>query len=339
MDVIMRTIITSAVFGLITTAALAQETASPLAEQFEPKKENYDLPLVFSEDFEAGNANRWEPTDKSAWTVKDQGGNKVYALIKKRSDFTPRVRSPYNRSLVKDVEVRDFVMDVKLQSTHPDYAHRDLCLFFGYQNDSHLYYVHFGKKTDDHANQIFIVNGSDRKKISTKTTPGTNWDNEWHHARIARHAKSGGIAVFFDDMQTPVMTAKDKTFTSGRIGVGSFDDTGQFDHVTIYGNKPRPPLGKVQGAITLNGRPLEGAKVMFNPKDGRFKAMAITDENGRYHLTTFDLNDGALLGTNQVFISIKHRGQEQLPAKYNAESSLKAEVKNGNNEFDFELED
>jgi hypothetical protein len=103
-----------------------------------------------------------------------------------------------------------------------------------------LYYVHFGKKTDDHANQIFIVNESDRKKISTKTTPGTDWNDEWHHARIVRDAETGKIEVFFDDMKTPVMTAVDRTFTTGRVGVGSFDDTGQFDHVALYGTKVEP---------------------------------------------------------------------------------------------------
>ena len=155
----------------------------------------------------------------------------------KRRAISTRPRGRRSIALVKDVVVESFVFDVHLQSTHPDYGHRDLCLFFGYQDDSHLYYVHFGKKTDDHANQIFIVNASDRKKISTKTTPGTDWNDEWHHARIVRDAESGKIEVYFDDMKTPVMTAVDRTFTTGRVGVGSFDDTGQFDQILLYGNK------------------------------------------------------------------------------------------------------
>jgi hypothetical protein len=226
-----------AVFCLLATALRAQEPYPPLKREFQPKKTMHDLPLVFSDDFESGKAEHWEPTDKTAWKVVDQAGNKVYALIKKKSDFKTPVRSPFNRSLVKDVNVESFVFDLEVQSTHPDYAHRDLCLFFGYQDDSHLYYVHFGKKTDDHANQIFIVNESDRKKISTKTTPGTDWNDEWHHARIVRDAASGKIEVYFDDMKTPVMIAEDKTFTTGRVGVGSFDDTGQFDHIALYGTK------------------------------------------------------------------------------------------------------
>ena len=51
--------------------------------------------------------------------------------------------------------------------------------------------AHLGKKTDDHANQIFIVNAAPRQKISTTTTPGTNWDDAWHHVKIVRRVADG----------------------------------------------------------------------------------------------------------------------------------------------------
>jgi hypothetical protein len=197
------------------------------------------LPLILREDFSAG-ADRWETTDKTAWELRTEGDKRVFALIKNVSDFTPPVRSPFNRALLKEVVVSDFVLDVKLKSTVRDYDHRSLCLFFGYNDDSHLYYVHFGKKTDDHANQVFIVNEQPRTKISLKTTPGTDWDDEWHHARIVRNAASGEILVYFDDMKTPVMRAVDKTFPTGRVGIGSFDDAGLFESVTLYGTKAKP---------------------------------------------------------------------------------------------------
>lgn len=199
-----------------------------------------EVPLLVTEDFEHG-VKKWEPTDESAWKTKLEDKNEVYSLIKKKSDYEPPVRSPYNRCLLKNIVVSDFVMDVDFKSTIPDYDHRSLCLFFGYQDPSHFYYVHFGKKTDDHANQIFIVNEKPRTKISTKTTPGTPWDDEWHHARITRDVKTGEIAVYFDDMKTPVMTATDKTFASGQIGIGSFDDTGDFDNLKLWGNVVEKP--------------------------------------------------------------------------------------------------
>ena len=104
-----------------------------------------------------------------------------------------------------------------------------------------MYYVHLGQKTDDHANQIFIVNNEPRKKISTKTTEGTKWDNQWHHVRVVRDVDSGKIEVFFDNMTEPVMTAVDQTFKWGQIGIGSFDDTGNFDNVRVYGKKVEKP--------------------------------------------------------------------------------------------------
>ena len=200
-----------------------------------PVRSMNGLPLLFSENFESGSADNWEPTDASAWRIVKQGKNTAYSLIKKRSDYNPPHRTPYNQAILKNISVKSFVLDVQLQSTHPDYGHRDLCLFFGKQDDGHLYYVHLGKKMDPHANNIFIVNGADRKSISIKTTQGTNWDDNWHHARVVRNIEDGSINIYFDDMETPAMTAKDKNFLWGKVGIGSFDDTGTFDDILLFG--------------------------------------------------------------------------------------------------------
>jgi hypothetical protein len=192
-------------------------------------------PLLFSDDFTKG-ADRWEPTDANAWRVVETKRGKVYSQIR-QSKYDPPHRSPFNFSLIKDINVADLVLETRVQSTVKDYPHRDVCLFFGYQDPAHFYYVHLGKKTDEHSNQIFIVNGEPRKKISTKTTEGTNWDDEWHDIKIVRHVGDGTIEVFFDDMKKPVMTAKDKTFTWGRVGIGSFDDTANWADVKIHGTK------------------------------------------------------------------------------------------------------
>lgn len=201
------------------------------------------LPLLFREDFSGEALSRWEPSDPRAWKLSLQGDNQVASQFQQSKVETP-VRSPFNRSVVKDLLVGSFVLDLRLQSTARDYPHRSLCLFFGYQDPAHMYYVHFGQKTDDHANQVFIVNNEPRRKISTKTTDGTPWDHAWHHARIVRDVETGSIEVFFDDMERPVMTAVDKTFTWGQVGIGSFDDTGNFDDVLVYGVKVERPAGK-----------------------------------------------------------------------------------------------
>ena len=193
-------------------------------------------PLLFSDDFEKG-ASHWHPTDPSAWKIKKTADGTVYSQFKKKSSYEPPYRSPYHISLVKEIQTTDFVLDVRVLSTHEDYGHRDVCLFFGYQDPAHFYYVHLGKETDDHANQIFIVDGAARTKISTKTTPGTDWDDQWHHIRIVRRTNDGSIRIHFDDMQMPIMTATDKTLLWGQVGVGSFDDTGDWDDLTLRGSR------------------------------------------------------------------------------------------------------
>jgi hypothetical protein len=222
----------------------------PLSAKEPPPSRLFNLPLVFQDDFETGDpAARWEASEPKAWKLIELDGNKVWSQHQHIETKTP-VRSPFNRSVAKDVFVGSCVLDVKLQSTARDYPHRSLCLFFGYQDPAHMYYVHLGQKTDDHANQIFIVNNEPRKKISTKTTEGTKWDHEWHHARVVRDVDNGKIEVYFDDMAEPVMNAVDQTFKWGQIGIGSFDDTGNFDKVLVYGNKVEKPAEPIPPKTT-----------------------------------------------------------------------------------------
>ena len=194
-----------------------------------------DLPLVFQEDFTKG-AQRWQPTDSKAWKVVSTDKGQVYNQFK-NSDFKPPHRSPLNMALVKDLTLTSFVLEAGVLSTGKDSPHRDMCLFFGYQDPAHFYYVHMAKAADDHANQIFIVNGADRKKISKTSTKGTPWDDNWHNVKITRAIDSGAIEIYFDDMTSPIMTAQDKTFAWGRVGIGSFDDSGNWRDIKVWGKK------------------------------------------------------------------------------------------------------
>ena len=198
-----------------------------------------DLPLVAYEDFEE-NTTRWHCTDREAWKLFSEDGRKWFGLTK-NSAYQPKVRSPLNIALLSDVEVGNFVLDVDLRSTHEPYGHQDLCLFFGHQDTEHFYYVHIGREADAHANSVFLVNHQPRVSIAETRTQGTDWSKGWHRARIRRDVASGLIEVYFDDMQTPIMQATDTTFTHGRIGIGSFDDTGDFDAVRLWGERVSRP--------------------------------------------------------------------------------------------------
>ncbi|MCA9175240.1 MAG: hypothetical protein KDB14_12215 [Planctomycetales bacterium] len=194
-----------------------------------------ELPIVFHDLFDKG-AEQWSPMDPDHWKVVEKGGRTVFSHFEKQGKYKPPHRSPVNIAVRKGGDVTDFQLTAKVLSTHKDYGHRDACLVFGYQDPAHFYYVHFGKKTDDHANQIFIVDNAARIKISTKTTPGTPWDDQWHTLRVTRDVTSGAIEVFFDDLESPVMTANNKRFLHGRVGMGSFDDTTDWDSIELRGH-------------------------------------------------------------------------------------------------------
>jgi hypothetical protein len=212
-------------------AGLACATnAVPRAEQPRPD----DLPLVFETGFEDG-LEGWAVTDPDVWTVVEVGGDPALALLG-ASDYDPPVRSPRSIARLEGVEVRDFVLTADCMQTGREYGHRDLCVFFGWQDPSHFYYVHLAPVADPHANSIFLVDGAPRVSIAEKRTDGTRWkDDTWHTVRVVRDVDTGYIGVYFDDMDEPVMVAHDATFGAGEIGFGSFDDEGRFDRVRLHG--------------------------------------------------------------------------------------------------------
>lgn len=200
----------------------------------EPRAEKKtDNNLIFHDDFEHYSKVLWFKTDPSAWELGNSNGNNYLALIK-QSDYEPPYRSPHNIALIDTLVVEDFILELRAQSTKEPYNHLDLCVFFGYQDPSHFYYVHLGAEADPNAHSIFIVNDSIRTSIAIERTKSLEWGTTWHDVKIVRNTRNGLIKVYFDDMEKPIMKAIDKHFINGKIGVGSFDDTGNFDEIKIY---------------------------------------------------------------------------------------------------------
>lgn len=176
-------------------------------------------------------------SDPNAWKLSETEGQYSLELVK-QSAYAPPFRSPVNIALVAGHMFEDFILDVECLQTGKEYGHRDMCIYYGFQDPAHFYYTHIATKTDDHAHNCFIVNAAPRTKISVKTTPGVNWGlNVWHKVRLERKASDGTIRVWFDDMAQPIMEAKDQSFGAGWIGLGSFDDTGRVRNLKVWGNK------------------------------------------------------------------------------------------------------
>jgi hypothetical protein len=98
-----------------------------------------------------------------------------------------------------------------------------------------------------------------------------------------------------------------------------------------------PEIAYVSGRVTLDGKPLPYASIVFIPENGR-TAGASTDENGNYVLNYDDDRQGTMPGKNSVRITTERDpyedasgkqipgSKELVPARYNTNSTLVFDV-------------
>ncbi|HID21363.1 MAG TPA: hypothetical protein EYP14_03065 [Planctomycetaceae bacterium] len=108
------------------------------------------------------------------------------------------------------------------------------------------------------------------------------------------------------------------------------------------GGSDLPDLGRVSGTVTMDGKPLAGVVVTFEPVDGGRASIGKTDDNGQYELGYDAENKGAVVGKHRVRITTPTEApdpnfKDPIPAKYNSNTTLTEEVKPGKNEINFEL--
>ena len=165
------------------------------------------------------------------WEVKDR----MLVLTKAGTPAGP-IRRPSALAVLKSDPLVRATVQVEMRSTAPEEVkNRDLEIIFGYESPSRFYYVHLAGITDPNHNGIFLVDNKDRRRIDDGTAPPQLKDKEWHRARLERDGSIGRIEIFVDDSKGPVLKATDTTIPSGRVGLGSFDDTGEFRNFSVAG--------------------------------------------------------------------------------------------------------
>ncbi len=106
-------------------------------------------------------------------------------------------------------------------------------------------------------------------------------------------------------------------------------------------------LGRVDGIVNLDEKPLANASVEFTPIDGKgLTSYGRTDNNGAYYMMATRSDKGAAVGKNKVRITtyevLDDHGKlttvpERVPTRYNQSTELEADVKSGSNDFNFDL--
>lgn len=166
----------------------------------------------------------WDLDGDGVWTMRGD----VLVLARAGVPKGP-IRRPAALAIWKGTPLSDVTLQVEVRSTAPtDLAVRDVLLIVGYQSPTRFYYVHLSAKTDAVHNGIFLVDDADRRRIDDGKGAARLTDDAWHRVRLVRRPGTGEIHVFFGDDTTPTLSATDCTLASGRVGVGSFDETAEF---------------------------------------------------------------------------------------------------------------
>jgi hypothetical protein len=169
----------------------------------------------------------FEFTDRGAFRIADDGGRPCLELFRE-ADYAPPHRSPKGMAIVIGGGVDDFVLEVEAKQTGREYPHRDLVFVFGWRDAAHFCYAHLASGADASAHHIQLVDGADRRPVTTWRTSGVAWGDGWHRIRVERRGHS--VTVGFDG--EPVLRGEVPAWR-GSVGLGSFDDTGRFRELRV----------------------------------------------------------------------------------------------------------
>ena len=120
---------------------------------------------------------------------------------------------------------------------------RSLIVVYAWQDDAHYNYAHMSSdeavKQNVH-NGIFHVFGGERVRISPLDGPASFPTQDWVPVKLVFDGDSGRCYVEVNGKRNPSLEAVDMSLRWGRVGIGSFDETGDFRNIRITGETRDP---------------------------------------------------------------------------------------------------
>lgn len=197
--------------------------------------------LDFHCDFKPKGMSEWEFPHPADWVSEIDYGHYYLHMLRPRDPGVPR--RPLQFARLRNVNVGSFDLSVRTRREG-----RSMIIVFNYVDTLHFYYTHVsmdrGTVQPVH-NGIFLVDGGPRRRIAGTEAQPALPDTHWHTIRVVRNAQTGLIEVYSDVQKKPLFSVIDHHFTCGQVGLGSFDETGDFAdfklHSSDAGCTPQKP--------------------------------------------------------------------------------------------------
>jgi hypothetical protein len=176
----------------------------------------------------------WSVPDANDWQITGEGSG---AVLRLKTGKEPPASGPRRPAQFALAETGPFTK-VKVEADVKPLA-RSLMVVFAYRDEAHFDYAHLSVDTaakQSHHNGIFHVYGGERVRISSESGPAAfPASQRWYHAILTYDGTTGSVDVSVDGKSVPALHAVDLSLTSGRVGLGSFDETAEFKNVKISG--------------------------------------------------------------------------------------------------------
>jgi hypothetical protein len=194
------------------------------------------LLLCASSVFSQGTLNvfgrEWSVPDTSDWKVIEESGSQVLRLVSHRGPL-PGPRRPIQFAIARtEFDQVRFEGDVRPLG-------KSLIIVFVYRDPAHFDYAHLSADTgikEPVHNGIFHVFGGERVRISNQSGSAAFQETgRWYHVVLTHDGKTGVVRVSVDGHPVPALYAVDLSLTAGKVGIGSFDETGDFKNVKLEG--------------------------------------------------------------------------------------------------------
>jgi hypothetical protein len=185
--------------------------------------------VTYHDKFSSGKLDTWQFPYPEDWVIVSEGPLHFLHMLRNREPLVPR--RPMQFALLKDVKVGSFTLQARVRREG-----RSMLMVFNYVDTLHFYYAHLSVDTGTQQpvhNGIFLVDGAPRRRIAGIDAAPVLPDKNWHRVRVQRDVNSGSIEVYVDDERQPRFSSIDRTFTCGQVGLGSFDETGDFADVHL----------------------------------------------------------------------------------------------------------
>ena len=163
----------------------------------------------------------WEVPDASHWRVEKVDGHEVLRQVTNPMK-DPSPRRPVYHAVARTKAFKKVTIECEMQRVG-----KSMVVLYAWRDAAHFNYVHLSSDSAEKQivhNGVFHVYGGERVRISRALGPGTLPAENWIRVKVVHDGSR--VYAEVDGKRNPSLEGLDLSLTAGRVGLGSFFETG-----------------------------------------------------------------------------------------------------------------